>query len=523
MRKEVSPLAGLTGTAYLAVEGVLAGAAADPGGDGASPVTPGASRQAHRIRQTHQTRQTHQAEQTHQTRARRTRQIQPSRPVAVISTGRVADVCAAAAREGVARGMTVRYARRVCPYIRTVNIADIPRGAAESRREGLCRAAYRLSPRVEPDPPSGLYFTLKECPREDLIRMVRAVIPRLGHRLRVGIAPNRLLARIAARGPAVGRGRVRGGYRLKLGPSAEVFIIPPGSEGSFLAPMSVDALWPLSRDIRQRLRDLGLDTAGDVAAAGAARLQRVLGADGLQAARLAAGVDHTPVAAAYPPPGVERSADLPAGFNDGGALKTVITKMAREAGAELERSFRAAGQVVVTLSPAEDGKLPWSRSRSLNSPGPLGPSTREAVVQAARSLADMAANDARLLKGGIASVHLEARRLRPASPVQTGLWTSGGFPPDPSRRSEDSRAWRSEDSRARRSEDSRGDAGLPAFASGGAGGAAPSPDGGGRGDLSRLVKGLRRRFPPSAISLGWEAPDAYREKMLSYWDPLRMG
>lgn len=241
----------------------------------------------------------------------------------ITAAGGVVDMCARAAAAGIRRGMAAAHARQVCRPLREVAQRAVAAPLFQARFDRMCRLAYRLSPRVEPDPPLSLYFDLRglgsgggtpaeqgERLREILAPLARALVPGTGHRLRVGAAPNRFLARIAThllhdkklfRRAAAAAPLA---YRPPAGDvPAEVLLVPPGAGARLLAPLPVSRLWPLAPEARERLQELGFYTIGAVAVAGADLLQEALGVHGLQASRLAAGIDPTPVAAAYGPEG----------------------------------------------------------------------------------------------------------------------------------------------------------------------------------------------------------------------------
>jgi len=68
-------------------------------------------------------------------------------------------------------------------------------------------------------------------------------------------------------------------------------VVRPGGVAEFLAPLPVERMWGVGPKTAPRMRALGYATLGDLARAGEATLERVLGSWGLQVARLARGED----------------------------------------------------------------------------------------------------------------------------------------------------------------------------------------------------------------------------------------
>ena len=68
-------------------------------------------------------------------------------------------------------------------------------------------------------------------------------------------------------------------------------VVPDGQIAEFLAPLPVERMWGVGPKTAPKMRDLGFLTLGDLARADDAALERVLGAWGPEAARLARGED----------------------------------------------------------------------------------------------------------------------------------------------------------------------------------------------------------------------------------------
>jgi len=109
--------------------------------------------------------------------------------------------------------------------------------------------------------------------------------------VRVGIAANKLAARIAARMPAT--------------PT----VVPAGKEAAFLAPLPLSQLH-IERRLVDTLERWGVRTLGDFARLPADRTASRLGPAGASAHRAARGIDASPLAPYHPPPTFHEGMEL---------------------------------------------------------------------------------------------------------------------------------------------------------------------------------------------------------------------
>ncbi|MGD9252850.1 MAG: DNA polymerase Y family protein [Holophagae bacterium] len=212
------------------------------------------------------------------------------------SVAKVAGASRPARKSGVRSGMTLAQARGILPSL-------IARGrdtACEaSAHEALLEAATTLSPRVE-DAASDVVFA-------DVSGMERLYEGDDGERnmgqtaiiaaeaidlpIRVGIAGNKLAARIAARMPDSPK------------------VVAAGTEARFLAPLPLRHL-ALDRRLMDTLRRWGVRSLGDFARLPADRTASRLGPAGATAHRLARGMDSDPLAPYHPPPVFQEGMEL---------------------------------------------------------------------------------------------------------------------------------------------------------------------------------------------------------------------
>jgi protein ImuB len=212
------------------------------------------------------------------------------------SAARVVGASRPARTSGVRSGMSLAQARGILPSL-------IARGrdvsSEASAHEALLETATGLSPRIEDAAPD-LVFTdvsgmerLYDGPSGEHEMGQAAIVAAdiLDLPVRVGIASNKLAARVAARMPDSPK------------------VVPAGEEARFLAPLPLDHL-SLDRRIMDTLRRWGLRTLGEFARLPADRTASRLGPAGAAAHRAARGIDASPLAPYHPPSTLNEGMEL---------------------------------------------------------------------------------------------------------------------------------------------------------------------------------------------------------------------
>jgi len=204
------------------------------------------------------------------------------------SAARVVGASRPARKSGVRSGMSLAQARGILPSL-------IARGrdvsCEHSAHEALLETASGLSPRVEDAAPDTVFSDVGDMGRlfegpsgeRDMGQAAIVAAEALDLPVRVGIAGNKLAARIAARMPDSPK------------------VVSAGEEMQFLAPLPLNHL-PLDRRLLDTLRRWGIRTLGDFARLPADRTASRLGPAGASAHRAARGVDASPLAPYHPPP-----------------------------------------------------------------------------------------------------------------------------------------------------------------------------------------------------------------------------
>jgi protein ImuB len=212
------------------------------------------------------------------------------------SAARVLAASRPARSAGVRSGMSLAQARGILPSL----IARSRDLACEgSAHEALLETAACLSPRVEDAGPDLVFADVSDMQRlydsasgeKEMGQVAVAAAEALDLPVRVGIAGNKLAARIAARLPDT--------------PT----VVPAGGEAYFLAPLPLAHL-KLEQRIVDTLKRWGVRTLGDLARLPADRTASRLGPAGASAHRAARGIDSSPLAPYHLPPTLREGMEL---------------------------------------------------------------------------------------------------------------------------------------------------------------------------------------------------------------------
>ena len=212
------------------------------------------------------------------------------------SAARVVGASRPARTSGVRSGMSLAQARGILPSL-------IARGrdvsSETSAHEALLETAVGLSPRIEDAAPDLVFTDVGGMDRlyggpsgeHEMGQAAIIAADTLDLPVRVGIASNKLAARVAARMPDSPK------------------VVPAGEEARFLAPLPLDHL-SLDRRVMDTLRRWGLHTLGEFARLPADRTASRLGPTGAAAHRAARGIDASPLAPYHPPSTLNEGMEL---------------------------------------------------------------------------------------------------------------------------------------------------------------------------------------------------------------------
>lgn len=290
-------------------------------------------------------------------------------PVAVggMQRGVVAAASYEARRFGVHSAMPMTRALRLCPKLRVVP-PDFAKYKAVSAQVFAIFTA--VTPLCEPLSLDEAYLDVTENAWGETLgenvarRIKQAIYSDTALTASAGVAPNKFLAKIAS------------GWKKPDG----LTVIAPQRVPSFLAQLSVDALWGVGPVTAKKLADAGLQKLIDVQKADLATLRALLGsyADTLYA--LAQGIDDRPVNPHRERKSVGSETTFPSDLMDLVRIRSEVSALASEAAAWLERHAQFARTVTLKVRYDNFDTITRSETRTLGTRAPSEIGERAAAL-----------------------------------------------------------------------------------------------------------------------------------------------
>jgi DNA polymerase IV len=291
------------------------------------------------------------------------------KPVVVAWRGNRSVVCAAsyeARRFGVRSAMPATRAERLCPEAIFVP-PDFVRYRAVSR--SVREIFHRYTDLIEPLSLDEAYLdvTDNKVGLPTATRIAKAIRQQIREELHLtasaGVAPNKFLAKIAS------------DWRKPDG----LFVIQPDDISAFLLPLPVGRIPGVGKVTEDRLKQIGVQTVGNLQALDVAVLEARFGRYGHRLYELARGIDHNPVIPDRPTKSISAEdtfeRDIP--LAETGEL---IQTLAQKVWSASRKESRVARTVVLKLKTSEFSIV--TRSHTPTTP----PATCEELTAIALSL-----------------------------------------------------------------------------------------------------------------------------------------
>jgi DNA polymerase IV len=182
---------------------------------------------------------------------------------------------------------------------------------------------------------------LREAPEAIARRLQKRVNDELGLPCSVGVAANKLVAKIATE---VGKKTAK-----KDEPPNAVTVVPPGTEAAFLEPLPVIMLWGVGPKTAEKLAGGRIKTIGDLARRPEADLIRWFGENGRDLSRRACGVDDSPVTIEHEVKSISQETTFARDVRDDRLLADTLRELSAEVGHRLRQAGIAGTTVRIKL------------------------------------------------------------------------------------------------------------------------------------------------------------------------------
>ncbi len=255
--------------------------------------------------------------------------------------GVVASCSYAARRFGVRSAMPTSRALRLCPGLLVISHH---RGNYGEMSDLVMQRLANLSPLVEQISIDEAFVDisdLREDPGTVARRLQKRVNEELGLPCSVGVAANKLVAKIATE---VGKKTAQKGQ-----PPNAITLVAPGTEAAFLDPLPAEMLWGVGPKTADRLAGLGIKTIGDIARHPAADLARRFGENGRDLARRARGEDESPVVTSHERKSISQETTFARDVSDDKALADTLRELSADVGRHLRKKGLAGTTVRLKL------------------------------------------------------------------------------------------------------------------------------------------------------------------------------
>lgn len=258
---------------------------------------------------------------------------------------------------GVRSAMPVARALRLCPHAVVVP----PRqGEYGARSRAVMDILGQITPVVEQASIDEAFLDVTGCqrlwgPPQEIGQLIQRRVMEEQHLpVSLGIATSKLVGKIAC-----DMGKPRG-----------LVVVQPGEEQAFLAPLPIEKLWGVGKVTGARLREMGVQTIGDLARWPEERLGEVFGESGRNLYQSARGIDPSPVRTS----GERRSISQERTFaRDVGKMETLqrtLLRMSENVASRLRRGGLVAQTVRIKLRYADFTTL--TRQATLEQPTDQG-------------------------------------------------------------------------------------------------------------------------------------------------------
>lgn len=250
--------------------------------------------------------------------------------------GVVASASYAARAYGVRSAMPMSQALRLCPQ---AIVRHGHREAYESYSRRVMAILAEYTPLLEQVSIDEAFLDVTGCDQlfgssEEIARRIQhRILSELGLSSSLGVASNKLVAKVAS----------------TLAKPRGLLVVPPGEEAAFLAPLPVERLWGVGEATAERLRKLGIQTIGQLAALPAQQMKELFSSMADEMHHRALGIDDSPVGIEARRKSISQEHTFPRDVGDINVLRRYLLEISEAVAAQLRKDGECARTIVLKM------------------------------------------------------------------------------------------------------------------------------------------------------------------------------
>ena len=255
--------------------------------------------------------------------------------------GVVASCSYAARRLGIHSAMPMARATKLCPKLIIVSGRHGDYGKISDQ---VMDYLSTLTPLIEQVSIDEAFLDLSDLPEsgENLAKSIQHYISdNFQLPCSIGVSTNKLVAKIAT---DFGKSANRSDH-----PPQAITVVPPGHEAEFLAPLPTQSLWGIGPKTAVRLKELGINTIGDITRMSKEDLQKQLGKFGAELERSARGINDSPVYTSHEIKSVSNETTFASDISDEQALFETLHHLSESVGRRLRKHHLKGSTVKLKL------------------------------------------------------------------------------------------------------------------------------------------------------------------------------
>lgn len=250
--------------------------------------------------------------------------------------------CSYAARQfGVRSAMPTGQALRLCPELKLVWGRH---GEYGKRSREVMDILRRYTGLVEVVSIDEAFLDVSDLPQSgyELAYEIQSTIERETHLpCSLGVATNKLVAKIAS---DFGKAQHKGAT-----PPRAIVVVESGREAEFLAPLPVRAMWGVGPKMEEKLKKLGIQTIGDLAAQSEGFLIRQFGKWGGELAKHAKGISDSMVSTGQEVKSISNETTFEKDIADEKILDRTLKELSSQVGYRLRKGGLRGSTVRIKL------------------------------------------------------------------------------------------------------------------------------------------------------------------------------